>query len=1047
MPTLYDPGLKATVTLDYAGGVRGINHLEYREMENLRGRGAAAAYVRDIAGKLNITPEALRSLEQPVSYLDPRPQGVEYRFSEEKGSSDMATYAYYQTYLNTPVWAAGVTVTLKQAPARAVAATNTSEHGIDAKLPSSESLERYRRLFATGEKIDGPPSRPKAKRPDAPDIASSDLLAKILGEAANAPKGPDDTQTALRLIRGRFFVYRYDATKRTHDKPHPIDQQLCGTPPTLALPPVPTSIHDGRWYLVAELVFRLPYERHRMNWRMLVEVETNSILYLRALTSGVVNGLVFTYDPITSTGIATNTPDQSDAVLNPLRDPVELTNLNPPVGSPLTQSLDGTWATLTEIEPPTVTAPTRPDGSDFNIWDVHTNEFAAVNAYYHTDRFFQLVADLGFPLTGTAGYFDGTAFPVEVDHRGLGNKINAHCIGDGDGIDHTCYALATTSTADPIGIATDWRVVLHELAGHGILHDHVGGPNFGFSHSAGDSFAVILNDYLSKWHNGAALDRFLLAPFVPAIPRRSDRGVTEWSVASVTVTNGGTGYTSPPLVSLTGGGGTGATAYVPASAIVGGTVTFVVVANPGTGYASAPSVAFSGGGGTGAAATAAIGTWGWGAGMDQGGYLSEEILSTTMFRVYRSIGGDSTSVNRREFAARCMARLMLRTVETLTPVSNPSSPAAFLTSLIAADKDDWTSEGVFGGAYGKVLTWAFAKQNLNNGAPPSVDVYIDDGRGGEYQYQAVHWNTTTIWNRRKPDDKPNHQKPKLGQPNYAYVKIKNRGTQTANNVVVRGYHCKPSAGVLWPNDLQPFTTPQLPAGTLQPNNTEEKTVGPFEWTPVANAWGHDCMLMIVSATGDLSNVDNFTAGEVFEDWRLVPNDNNIAQRNVILVPGGGGLQDLAAELQGKGFWVGNPGRSSAKIAVSVTLPPLLIRRGWRIGLRGLPPDGARLKAREQRLVTFEVHAGEPFTKADAEATTERDIIVTATADDAIIGGMNYRIDPELDMPFNERTPEEKKEACRGKAQQLLESLDVSGKKVKEARVRKVVIDVEMEDDG
>lgn len=54
---------------------------------------------------------------------------------------------------------------------------------------------------------------------------------------------------------------------------------------------------------------------------MLVDVTTNAILYLRALTSDV-NGLVYTYDPITSTGAATNTPNQSNAVLNPHRDDV-----------------------------------------------------------------------------------------------------------------------------------------------------------------------------------------------------------------------------------------------------------------------------------------------------------------------------------------------------------------------------------------------------------------------------------------------------------------------------------------------------------------------------------------------------------------------------------------------------------------------------------------------------------------------------------------------------------------------------------------------------
>ena len=254
-----------------------------------------------------------------------------------------------------------------------------------------------------------------------------------------------------------------------------------------------------------------------------------------------------------------------------------------------------------------------------------------------------------------------------------------------------------------------------------------------------------------------------------------------------------------------------------------------------------------------------------------------------MFRVYRSIGGDSTSLTRREFAARCMAYLMLRAVGTLTPMSNPNTPAQFLDALLTADAGNWTSAGVFGGAYGKVFTWSFEKQNLNNGALPIVDVYIDDGRAGEYTYLADFSATATIWNRRSPGG-TTHEEPALGAINYAYVKIKNRGTSVATNVSVRGYHCKPLAGLVWPNDLQPMTTPELPVGTLQPNNTEERTIGPFEWIPVKNALGEDGMLMIVSATEDPSNADNFTTGEVVEDWRLVPNDNNIALRKVKFPP-------------------------------------------------------------------------------------------------------------------------------------------------------------------
>lgn len=975
MRTIYDSSLKATVTLDNTGQVRGINYIdEYREIEHLRGREAATAYVRDIAGKLNIAPEALRGLELRVSYLNPHAQDVEYRFSEEKTSFDSATYAYYQTYLNTPVWAAGVTATVKQAPARIVAATNTSEQGIDAKMPSAEAIERYRGLFATGEKVDTLSSRATAKRAKEAGVAGSDLLADILGKAAKASKGLDDRQGTSRLIRGRFFVYRYDSAKRTVDHPHPTPStnvpekdvtgcgdSFCGTPPMLPLPPVPKSIQEGRWYLVAELVFHLPYQGGPMNWRMLVEVETNTILYLRALTSNV-TGLVFAADPITATGNAANSPAANAATLNLVRGSQTLLGLTAPApGS--NQALTGNFVQISDFELATAAPPTEAPGANFN-YGARTNNFAAVNAYYHCDRFFRLVENLGFSL---GSYFDGTSFPIPVDHRGRfgslnGIERNASCTGDGDGIANVDFELADlTDTANPMGIAADWRVVLHELGGHGILYDHVGTANFGFAHSAGDSFAVILND-----PNTLAADRFESFPWVNFINRRHDRSVAAG--------------------------------------------------------------------------------WGWGGANDTGGYSSEQILATTMFRVYRSIGGDSTNLGRREFAARCMAYLMLRAVGTLAPMSNPGSPADFLTALRTADAGNWTSEGIFGDAYGKVLTWSFEKQNLNGGAKPPVDVYIDDGRAGEYAYLPVHWATTTIWNRRMPDGLAGHQEPALEETNYAYVKIKNRGTSIANSVIVKGYHCKPSAGVLWPNDLQPMTTAQLSAGTLQPNNTEEKMVGPFEWTPVTNAWGHDCMLMIVSASGDPSNVDKFIAGEVVEDWRLVPNDNNVAQRNVTLVPGGG-LRGLIAGLHGKGFWIGNPGRTSATIAVSIALPPLLAQRGWRISLRDFPENGARLKANEQRLVTFEVHAGAPFTKDDATATTERDIAVTATADGAIIGGMVYRIDPELDMPFNDRTPEDKKDGCRDKARQLLDCLDLPSSKVKCVRVRKIAIDIEMKDDN
>lgn len=73
-------------------------------------------------------------------------------------------------------------------------------------------------------------------------------------------------------------------------------------------------------------------------------------------------------------------------------------------------------------------------------------------------------------------------------------------------------------------------------------------------------------------------------------------------VLSITITAPGSGYTTPPTVAITGGGGVGATAT---AAITGDAVTSATVTYAGNYYTSNPTVTISGGGGTGATATAA----------------------------------------------------------------------------------------------------------------------------------------------------------------------------------------------------------------------------------------------------------------------------------------------------------------------------------------------------------------------------------------------------------------------------------------------------------
>jgi hypothetical protein len=76
---------------------------------------------------------------------------------------------------------------------------------------------------------------------------------------------------------------------------------------------------------------------------------------------------------------------------------------------------------------------------------------------------------------------------------------------------------------------------------------------------------------------------------------------TTGSLVSIRVSTGGEGYTAPPTMSITGGGGTGATGVV---VMAGTVVDSVIITNSGTGFTGSPTVSFSGNGGTGAEAEA-----------------------------------------------------------------------------------------------------------------------------------------------------------------------------------------------------------------------------------------------------------------------------------------------------------------------------------------------------------------------------------------------------------------------------------------------------------
>jgi len=352
--------------------------------------------------------------------------------------------------------------------------------------------------------------------------------------------------------------------------------------------------------------------------------------------------------------------------------------------------------------------------------------------------------------------------------------------------------------------------------------------------------------------------------------------------------------------------------------------------------------------------------WGWFGNKYNTQYNGEQVLSTTLFRLYRSVGGDSPHAGDRAWASRYVSYLIIKAIGTLT--NTTKDPRIFVTALMNADLTTTNFEGHPGGALHKVIRWAFEKQGLfqpnavpgaptpvtTEGNPPDVDVYIDDGRHGEYQYLYAFWESQDMWVRHSPDGGTTHQEPVVGKPNYMYVRVKNRGTQTANKVLVKAYHCNPGSGLAWPDHWGPMDTPQLSASVPIPSGGEV-VVGPFEWKPEVS--GHECLLAIASATGDLGN--DTTVFSPIPHSRLVPFDNNVGQRNVypVLINDWKKLPEYVNKIP---FKVVNPLRKSVKVELVPVLPRELTKKEYWILFSNEGGNKFELGPRENRKVIFSI---------------------------------------------------------------------------------------------
>ena len=159
-----------------------------------------------------------------------------------------------------------------------------------------------------------------------------------------------------------------------------------------------------------------------------------------------------------------------------------------------------------------------------------------------------------------------------------------------------------------LGAPTEWWWHIGTLrAGNRVFGFEINAASFakdglGFSQ-------VMLSDVANQMHYQRTAPFF--PPFMydpatwaessPAKPWYARLGDPDNVLSGIDVTEGGSGYASPPLVLVTGGGGIGALA---AAALDNGRVSAIALISPGIGYTSSPTITLVGGGGTGAAAKA-----------------------------------------------------------------------------------------------------------------------------------------------------------------------------------------------------------------------------------------------------------------------------------------------------------------------------------------------------------------------------------------------------------------------------------------------------------
>jgi hypothetical protein len=306
--------------------------------------------------------------------------------------------------------------------------------------------------------------------------------------------------------------------------------------------------------------------------------------------------------------------------------------------------------------------------------------------------------------------------------------------------------------------------------------------------------------------------------------------------------------------------------------------------------------------------------------LELGGYCSEQLMSSTLFRLYRSLGGDTQAAGKpdraaREVAAEHSAALVMAGVGLFgySGTAVVKTVADFVTTLAVADKvmPPLVVNGRtrYGGMAHKVIRWAFERQGAfqpvgakgdGPGAPPTVDVFIASkrkGTPGGYEpadLASNDWQATdtSLWVRRKPSG-AGDQTPKGGKDNFVFARVRNRGRFVAVATEVSVWVAPLTAkgeirawlDAAWVK-LNPTTTQAGAPRDIAPGGAGRR-FGPFRW-PGAVAGVSYAILVAATTFADESNLDPAAglpcATSPCDVAELVAFDNNLGLRIVTAVP-------------------------------------------------------------------------------------------------------------------------------------------------------------------